>query len=669
MRIIDVTGARRQLDADAKARFDARFAPRRAQLAKVEEHGVLAAAGIGSAVRRALQLTVAEGRAAVSSIAGLEALPAPTTTVPADRAFESIIGFNDTDPINFLEHGMRAARSVCRLLLDGHPIGTGFLVAPGVLLTNHHVIPDAAVAHDFVAQFDYALDADDDPLRPVRFALDPATLFVTSAVDAFDFSFVAVQRAGLGGEDLTAFGWLPLYPSRDKILEGEPVVIIQHPQGREKSLCLFHSEMVDRHEQFIYYTTDTEVGSSGSPGFNRQWQLVALHHASTPSGATRRGVATAANEGVRISAVLQGLQVAERVTGDAARLYALLVDPANQASGRPRAPTMTQPAPMVSPAATPWRTPAAAQRGFDTRPASWFETPVRPGYDPAFLGAGMTVPLPLLPSALAGDVTRLADGSIELRYMHYSVVMSASRKLAYFSAANIRGSETQALARGDREPDRPQPVKARPEALEAADVWRFDGRIPAAAQTGGRIYDATDFDYGHLTRRLDPVWGDARTLRVANDDSFYLTNCTPQAHRFNTVTWAHLENTVLGVAKDRGIDLVVVTGPVLDPRDPVILGVACPNAYWKIVAYVESGRLVAHGFVQWQTDLVAAIGARFESLGDYAAAQEWHVPIGDIVRLTALDFGPLIAADGKADAAPERVTPALVDGLLAPASA
>ncbi|WFU07269.1 DNA/RNA non-specific endonuclease (plasmid) [Rhizobium sp. CB3171] len=168
------------------------------------------------------------------------------------------------------------------------------------------------------------------------------------------------------------------------------------------------------------------------------------------------------------------------------------------------------------------------------RPATWFANPPRPGYIPGFLGQGSEVPLPKIPEALAGDVVKLSDNTTELKYMHYSVVMSASRQLAWFSAVNIDGSVIQRLARTDRNPDRPEAVRTRAGELEAADVWWFDGRLSPDAQVGGIIYDGTDFDYGHLTRRLDPVWGDDRTVRIANDDTFYMTNCTPQAHRLNS---------------------------------------------------------------------------------------------------------------------------------------
>jgi endonuclease G len=83
-----------------------------------------------------------------------------------------------------------------------------------------------------------------------------------------------------------------------------------------------------------------------------------------------------------------------------------------------------------------------------------------------------------------------------------------------------------------------------------------------------------------------------------------------------------------------------------------------------VIAYIENGALVAMGFLQWQTDLVGEIRAKLESLAELAPAEQWHVPIADITRLTALDFGPLLQADVKAGHASERLTESLVNRLV-----
>ena len=53
----------------------------------------------------------------------------------------------------------------------------------------------------------------------------------------------------------------------------------------------------------MHYSADTEPGSSGSPVFNDQWEVVALHHASVraPEHTEFGGVL---NEGIRVSAIL-----------------------------------------------------------------------------------------------------------------------------------------------------------------------------------------------------------------------------------------------------------------------------------------------------------------------------------------------------------------------------
>ena len=64
-------------------------------------------------------------------------------------------------------------------------------------------------------------------------------------------------------------------------------------------------EYVD--EKIIQYLTSTKNGSSGSPVFNDNWQVLALHHA----GGTLKEPSTnrryARNEGILISAILKDL--------------------------------------------------------------------------------------------------------------------------------------------------------------------------------------------------------------------------------------------------------------------------------------------------------------------------------------------------------------------------
>src|SRR5207245_316060 len=81
----------------------------------------------------------------------------------ASAALERIINGNDLDSINYLSKGTEASRPVCRIQLrdsSGGVIGfgSGFLIGPGVLMTNHHVFGQASEAKHSLADFDYELD-------------------------------------------------------------------------------------------------------------------------------------------------------------------------------------------------------------------------------------------------------------------------------------------------------------------------------------------------------------------------------------------------------------------------------------------------------------------------------------------------------------------------------
>ncbi|MBC7928603.1 MAG: DNA/RNA non-specific endonuclease [Bryobacteraceae bacterium] len=626
------------LKQQAEQAYAARTEQRERKLNEVEEVGVMAAAGLSSAVRRAAHMTVAEG-----------------------RTLEAISGQNDSDQINFLDRGFRAAKAVCRIMVGREPFGSGFLVAPGLLLTNNHVLPDAESADEARAEFDYQLDVDDNPLTPRRFALQPSTLFITSAMTELDYTLVAVSPLAADGTPVQGYGWLPLDGRRDKVLEGEPVVIIQHPEGREKRICLFDSILVDRFDNRIHYTTDTEPGSSGSPALNRQWQVIALHHASTRTDKLHRGASMVVNEGMRISSILADLT--SRQSTDAMAVHAL------QLISAPSTVGMGRPAPVTAgnvggnPA-----TPAVAAREatptkIRLRPIEFYAD--RQGYNPEFLGRGsLRVPLPGLSPTLLEDTAQLADGSVELKYTHYSIAMCSSRKLAWYSACNINGATLVSLDRKDRNPDRPQESavsEAEALALEAAgDAWFFDPRIAQTDQATAPIFDKTPFDFGHLTRRLDPVWGEPRELRLANDDTFLMTNCSPQHKQLNQVVWAALENAILDSAKRARTRMTVITGPVLDPRDPVILDIAVPVAQWKVVAFTDrngAGPLRAIGFLRWQTRLVDDVQKSFEGVKDDLIRAK-PVAIREIARMTSLDFGPLLRPDvsPRSRARPESLT-------------
>ncbi len=263
--------------------------------------------------------------------------------------------------------------------------------------------------------------------------------------------------------------------------------------------------------------------------------------------------------------------------------------------------------------ATPTLAPAPAR----ATPASDFAG--RTGYDPAHL-PDFAVALPST-AGVRSDVRAVPgrdDGRLD--YTHFSLVLSASRRLALFTAANLDGAQSVSVPRG-------------------GDPWALDGRLPADAQVGEELYAGNDFDRGHLVRREDPNWGaDAGT---ANRDTFHFTNCAPQLSAYNQQTWLGLEDLVLGNTRRQRERASVFTGPVFRADDPVYRGVAIPLAYWKVIAFVhDDGTPSATAYmIDHDVDL-----GRVELIfGPYKTYQR---SVAAVERATGLDFGALALRDG-----------------------
>jgi endonuclease G len=257
----------------------------------------------------------------------------------------------------------------------------------------------------------------------------------------------------------------------------------------------------------------------------------------------------------------------------------------------------------------------------------------RAGYNANFLGTGARrVPLPELSPALKSKaaVNQQASGADRhvLPYHHFSVVMNRERKMAFYTAVNIDG---RVSFRIKRETDR----------------WIKDPRLGKNEQTGESLYAGNPLDRGHLVRRLDPAWGDSFSVaKVANDDTFHFTNCTPQHAGFNQShdTWAGLEDYILNNADKEDFKVSVFTGPVLRANDPAYRDVQLPRQFWKVVVMVKAGgKLSATAYLLSQAALLHDLEEAF-AFGPYKTFQ---VTIKRIESLTGLNFGNLKAFDPK----------------------
>jgi hypothetical protein len=226
---------------------------------------------------------------------------------------------DDTNPmLDFSEWVTRAARvegRVCRIDLNGKPKGTGFLVGPNAVLTNYHVlesvIADPKLLPKVKGRFDYkqlktgnkenpdvttlagtlfgaARILDSSPPTPGEAAGNPEAEDATT--EQLDYALVELD--GAPGEQPVAVagaaadgpkrGWIrvPDTDDTDPFQPGFPVLIAQHPDGEPLRLAIDRKGMIGPNDSRtrVKYTTNTKPGSSGSPCFDRNWNLIALHH-------------------------------------------------------------------------------------------------------------------------------------------------------------------------------------------------------------------------------------------------------------------------------------------------------------------------------------------------------------------------------------------------------
>lgn len=255
----------------------------------------------------------------------------------------------------------------------------------------------------------------------------------------------------------------------------------------------------------------------------------------------------------------------------------------------------------------------------------------RLGYDPEFLGDGkMSVDLPSVErdSADVLDFQFNGETDTQLRYEHYSVVMSRSRRMCFFSAVNIDGNLSK---KSPRVP------------------WKWDPRIPKAQQIMRECYGSPPkFSRGHMTRREDPGWGDKNTARRGNEDSMHVTNTTPQMQAFNAPIWLALEDYALQHAREDEMKISVFTGPYFSDNDPEMYGVRIPRAFWKIIAFIhdDTGKLSATGYEMNQEQSLQPeeefVFGAFTSPQLHVATQ---IPIRSIEARSGVSFGKLASID------------------------
>lgn len=226
--------------------------------------------------------------------------------VPKDAEPERVNGRSNLQDISWLEEGLVAARAVVRVIpprgVDANSgVGTGFLLPGGWVMTNEHVVSTPNAVAQTRIETNFERDTNNQ-LKPTSYYRAISDGMISVGLP-YDFSLFRVDPSS---SDVPLATWGCLKLSRTAVPKpGDPLNIIQHPQGGEKKIAITSNQCIRVNALKIEYLTDTLKGSSGSPVFDETWNVVALHRAGGKEEVLPNGRTIYPNEGVSIARILE----------------------------------------------------------------------------------------------------------------------------------------------------------------------------------------------------------------------------------------------------------------------------------------------------------------------------------------------------------------------------
>ena len=256
-------------------------------------------------------------------------------TVPEEEpseGLERVIHSDDLLDYSWLRGAMDVGAAVARIVVTrceggnvvtwpstGKPVisqGTGWLIGPRHVITNHHVINARTESEPVAAesdlrrqvatariQFDYDYQGAPEADTQVR---DLSAWEIWSNVPALDYAILELAEPSTRTPLTMAPASLSDY--QDTVA---PVNIIQHPNGNPKAIGVRNNLTNELLEHELRYFTDTMRGSSGSPVCDDRWRVIALHRAeyrlNKPTNFQGKTSAWV-NRGVRIDRIIDHLR-------------------------------------------------------------------------------------------------------------------------------------------------------------------------------------------------------------------------------------------------------------------------------------------------------------------------------------------------------------------------
>lgn len=223
---------------------------------------------------------------------------------PAGRTLEDIVradgGFQDV--LVWVRRLDQVVRKICRIEYPlNQGVGTGWLVANDLVLTNWHVaapiISGARESEAYHCRFDYATDPTGTnagvafPLaKNAVLSSSPASTLelgtgtAAPTLGALDYALLRLSQNA--GDTVSPLGpnrgWIATSRGRPIPPDGSIMLVLQHPSGDPLKMDIGFVLGRNGDGSRLKHNTTTVSGSSGSPCLNVKLELVALHNAGDP---------------------------------------------------------------------------------------------------------------------------------------------------------------------------------------------------------------------------------------------------------------------------------------------------------------------------------------------------------------------------------------------------
>jgi len=191
------------------------------------------------------------------------------------------------------------------------------------------------------------------------------------------------------------------------------------------------------------------------------------------------------------------------------------------------------------------------------------DRPTAPGTASApSAGSASTVPENILPASTTGEV---------VRHTWYALSYSEAHEQAEWVAYELTRD------------------RLNQEWVARSNNFRPDFAVSTESATP-RDYSGSGYDKGHLCPAADMAFEEK-----AMEESFYMSNMSPQVKAFNMGVWRELEECTRDWAR-KFKRLYVATGPVLAAAPLGQIGqskVTVPGAYYKVLLAPDQGKAIA----------------------------------------------------------------------------